>query len=296
MQSPLGGLALGGVAPAGGPPFSGFFAKDEILAFVASRDGGPYWIFSVVGYAAAFITAIYTFRLIFRVFLGDPVPQARELEDGHLHHPEQHINPTDGEVEDTSVGFPGPEHYVAEREMPMKVAMGVLAILAAIGGLALLPYGAFAPLEHFLEPSFADSELAEQLHPSDGLTTVGLLVGASVGLLGILVAYTIWVRRPGTSAAVAARFPRVHALLVNQWYFDQILDTLFVRPAAWFGRWASAFFERVFVQGTLVGGPTGLVRAGSAAVRAVQTGLLRSYVALLLLGMTAVGLYFLLQS
>src|ERR671916_336421 len=69
----------------------------------------------VVGYVAAFLTAVYTFRMIFRVFLGDPVPEARELEQGHLAHAEVHVNPTDGEVEDTDVGFPGPEHYVAER-------------------------------------------------------------------------------------------------------------------------------------------------------------------------------------
>ena len=54
--------------------------------------------------------------------------------------------------------------------------------------------------------------------------------------------------------------------------------------------------ERVFVQDTIVGGTTGIVRAGSAAVRAVQSGFVRYYAALLVLGLTAVGLYFLLQS
>ena len=55
-------------------------------------------------------------------------------------------------------------------------------------------------------------------------------------------------------------------------------------------------FERLFVDGTLVGGTTGLVRAGSAAVRAAQSGFVRYYVALLVLGVTGVGFYFLLQS
>ena len=145
-----------------------------------ARTGSSPWS----GYAAAFITAIYTFRLIFRVFHGDPVPEARELEEGHLHHAEQHVNPTDGEVEDTEVGFPGPEHYVAERETPMKIAMGLLAILASIAGLALLPYGVLVPLEHFLEPTFADSALVEEMHPSDSLTTLCLVIGAAAGLLG----------------------------------------------------------------------------------------------------------------
>ena len=69
-----------------------------------------------------------------------------------------------------------------------------------------------------------------------------------------------------------------------------------VKPVAAAGRFATGTFERVFVQDTLVGGTTGIVRTGSAAVRAVQSGFVRYYAALLVLGLTAVGLYFLLQS
>jgi NADH-quinone oxidoreductase subunit L len=288
-------MVVGSLALAGIPPFSGFFSKDEILALVAARGGG-WWIFYVLGYLAALLTAIYSFRLIFRVFWGEPVPEARELEEGHLHHAEVHVNPTDGEVEDTDVGFPGPDHFVAERELPMKIAMGALAVLATVGGVVLLPFGALDPLDKFLEPSFADSRYFATVHPSDSLTGFGLALGAVIGLIGVTVAYTVWVRRPGTSARLIARFPRVHALLANQWYFDQILDTLFVRPAAWVGRWSQSVVERAFVQGALVDGTTSIVRAGSAAVRAAQSGLLRAYVAFLVVGMTGVALYFLLQS
>jgi NADH-quinone oxidoreductase subunit L len=287
----VGSLALAGV-----PPFSGFFSKDEIIAVISERGGG-WWAFYVIGYVAALMTAIYTFRMIFRVFWGEAVPEARELEEGHLHHAEVHVNPMDPtEIEDTDVGFPGPEHFIAEREMPMKLAMGTLAVLAVLGGLLQLPFHATEAIQNFLAPTFADSKYYESLNPSDGFTLVGLVVGGTLAIVGIAIAYTVWVRRPGTSAALIARFPRVHALLRNQWYFDELLDALFVRPAAWFGRWAQSFFERVFVQGTLVGGATGIVRAGSAAVRAAQSGLLRAYVALLIVGMFGVALYFLLQS
>jgi NADH-quinone oxidoreductase subunit L len=61
-----------------------------------------------VGYVVAFMTAAYTFRMIFRAFLGEPVHEARELANGHLYHPEQPTNPVSGEIEDTDVGFPGP--------------------------------------------------------------------------------------------------------------------------------------------------------------------------------------------
>src|SRR3712207_3427725 len=166
MPFTLACFVIGGLALSGFPGFSGFFSKDEILALVADR-GGVHWILYVVGYLAALLTAIYTFRVIFRVFWGDPVPEARELEQGHLHHAEVHVNPTDGEVEDTDVGFPGPEHFVADKAGPMKVAMGVLALLAVVGGVLQLPFHATTFLHDFLEPTFARSELYEELEPSD---------------------------------------------------------------------------------------------------------------------------------
>src|SRR5205085_3027047 len=100
----LGGLALSGV-----PPFSGFFSKDEILLLVGDR-GGWHWALYVIGYIGALLTAIYTFRMIFRAFLGEPCPEAKELEQGHIHHADKPLNPATGEEEDTDVGFPGPEH------------------------------------------------------------------------------------------------------------------------------------------------------------------------------------------
>ena len=93
-----------------------------------------------------------------------------------------------------------------------------------------------------------------------------------------------------------ARLRPVHTLLLNKWYFDELIDLLVVRPGAWFGRFGQQTFERIFVNGTLVGGTSGVVRAGSAAVRALQSGFLRAYAALLLVGAGAVILYFLIQS
>ena len=61
-----------------------------------------------------------------------------------------------GEVEDTDVGFPGPEHHIAERELPMKIAMGALAVLAILGGILQIP-DVNESLHNFLEPTFADS-------------------------------------------------------------------------------------------------------------------------------------------
>jgi NADH-quinone oxidoreductase subunit L len=240
------------------------------------------------------MTGIYTFRMIFRAFWGDPVPEAREMEAGHPHHAEQPFNPGTHEVEDTDVGFPGPEHAIAEREFPMKLAMGILAVLATVAGLIQIP-GVDSAVTNFLHPTFAASKYAD-VEPSTGAAWLGLVVGAVVGLSGIFIAFTLYVRRPGTSARLIERLRPVHTFLFHKWYFDEAIDLLFVRPALGVGRFAQSTFERVFVEGTLIGGTTGLVRAGSAAVRALQTGFLRYYAALLLLGITATGLYFLIRA
>jgi NADH-quinone oxidoreductase subunit L len=284
----IGGLALSGI-----PPFSGFFSKDEILLVTAER-GGWHWALYVVGYIGAFLTAIYTFRMIFRAFYGEPVAEARELESGHLHHSEHPTNPANGELEDTDVGFPGPHHTIAERALPMRVAMSVLAIGAIGAGLIQIPE-VDQVVVNFLRPTFAGSPLYEP-HTRDGLLVFGLILGTLLGLAGIAIAYRIWVKQPAIAVAARLRFKALYELLWHKWYFDEAIDLLVVRPAATFGRWARDTFERIFVDGTLIGGSTGVVRAGSAAVRAIQNGFLRYYAALLVLGVGALGLYFLLQS
>ena len=284
----IGGLALSGI-----PPFSGFFSKDEILLVTGER-GGWHWALYAAGYIGAFLTAIYTFRMIFRAFFGEPVPEARELEAGHLHHADVPTNPATGEVEDTDVGFPGPVHAIAERAMPMRVAMSVLAVGATAIGLLQIPKVDFV-IDNFLRPTFAESTLYEP-HTKTGLLWFGLVLGTVLGLAGIAIAYRVWVARPGTAAAVQARLHPLYELFVHKWYFDEAIDLLVVRPASAAGRFANDTFERLFVDETLVGGTSGLVRAGSAAVRAAQSGFVRYYAALLVLGVTGVGFYFLLQS
>jgi NADH-quinone oxidoreductase subunit L len=288
-----GCFLIGGLALAGIPPFSGFFSKDEILLVTGER-GGWHWALYVIGYIGALLTAIYTFRMIFRAFHGEPVAEARELEAGHPHHAEVPRNPATGEEEDTDVGFPGPAHAIAERALPMRVAMGLLALGSVGAGLVQIPKVDFV-IDDFLKPSFADSSLYET-HTRNGLLVAGLAIGTAIGLAGIAIAYRVWVQRPGTAAAVRARLRPLYELFVNKWYFDELIGLLVIAPAAAVGRFAAGTFERVVVDDTLIGGTTGLVRAGSAAVRAAQSGFVRYYAALLVLGVTGVGFYFLLQS
>jgi NADH-quinone oxidoreductase subunit L len=249
----------------------------------------------VLAYVGSFLTAVYTFRMIFRAFHGEPVEEARELERGHLHHAHEPTNPVTGEPEDTDVGFPGPEHHIAERAGAMKVAMGALAVLAVVGGLVQIP-SVTSVVHSFLEPTFRDSHFYEDLEPSETASWIGLLVGAAIGAAGIAVAYQLWVRSPERPAQIRARFAALHRVFVNKWYFDELIDALLVRPGAWVGRFARDTFERIFVQGALVGGASQGVGSLSAAVRRIQSGYLRYYAALLLVGVTGLGAYFLISA
>jgi NADH-quinone oxidoreductase subunit L len=284
----VGGLALSGM-----PPFSGWLSKDDIIGFLDHRGGG-FEILGIVGYGGALLTGIYTFRMIFRAFWGAPCEEARELEHGHLHHADVPRNPMTGEEEDTDVGFPGPGHFIAEREIPMKIAMGALAVLAVVGGVVQIP-GIDDAITRFLEPTFADSKYVH-VEVSSGPAWLGLVVGALIAIAGVTIAYRIWVAQPGTSLRIRERFSGAYVFLSHKWYFDEIIDFAIVRPTLWMGRVVATTFERGVITGVFTDGTTSVVRAGSAAVRRAQTGLLRYYAALMIVALFGVALYFLVSS
>jgi NADH-quinone oxidoreductase subunit L len=285
-------FVCGALALAAFPGTSGFFSKDEILAFAEAR-GGMYLIFTVLGYVGALMTAVYSFRLVFRVLPGKPCTEAQELIDsGHVAH-EAPKNPATGEPEDTGVGFPGAEHHIAEQSAPMRVAMGVLAFGALFAGLVQVP-GVDDVVTKFLDPVWEGSPLAA-IEPSLGADYVGLGIGGVIALLGIGIAYVLYVARPELPGKLEARLRPLHTLFANKWYFDEAIDFLVVRPALAIGRFANRVFERVVVDG-LVSGAEGTVRGAGGVVRAVQNGFVRSYALLLIAGFAGLALYFLLSS
>ena len=298
----FGCFLAGGFALSAFPLFSGFFSKDTLLFEVGAR-GGWYWGLYVAGYIGAAFTVFYTWRMIFRAFWGQPCEQAQVVIDtGHAYHPAEHTNPHTGdeddpstqEVEDSEVGFPGKEHKYAETTWQMRYAMIPLAILAVIAGVIQLPFGVTNVLSSFLEPTFANT-IVDYEPDNSGLEAFGLILSSVIAIVSLACAYWIWVRKPGTSAAIQARLPWLHKLFINKWYFDQFYSIFVVRPVVWIGQWAQDSFERVVSNGALIGGTSGLVKAGSAAVRAFQTGLIRAYAALVIGGLSVVLLYFLVR-
>jgi NADH-quinone oxidoreductase subunit L len=248
---------------------------------------------AIGGYVGAFLTAIYTFRLVFRVLPGGPCEEAQHLIDtGELYHGPP-INPATEEEEDTEVGFPGAHHHVAEQSRPMAVAMAVLGFGALFAGLIQVP-GVTDVLFKFLDPVFADSPLSE-IHPTVGAEWRGLAIGGAISILGIATAWLLWVRSPELPSLFRERLRPAYLLAVNKWYFDEAIELLVARPALAVGRFANDVFERVIVDG-LVSSTRETVGGAGGIVRAMQSGFVRAYALLLIAGFAGLALYFLIVS
>ena len=285
-------FTVGALALSGFPLTAGWLSKDSILDFVLHK-GGLWPVLAFVGYFAALLTAFYSFRMVFRVFFGEPCPEAAALEAGHQHHGPG-FNPGTGEEEDTDVGFPGEEHHIAEKEWSMKFGMAPLAILAIVGGAVQIP-GVTHVLVSFLGPAFGGEPYAGT-EPSVQAEWQGLAIGGAIAIVGIAIAWFVYMRKPGISIALRDRLSGLHNFLSHKWYFDEMIDAGIVRPMAALGRFSRDVIETEVVQGVLVGGATSAVRAGSSLARSLQSGYLRAYAALLVIGLIALVLYFLIAS
>jgi len=285
-------LIIGSLALSGFPVMSGWFSKDEIIDFAHFR-GGMYdwmWVGMLIG---AFMTAIYSFRVIFRILPGPACEEAQYLIDkGHVIHGEP-LNPATGEHEDTEVGYPGEEHHIAEQAGGMKFAMAVLGLLSIIAGVLQIP-GVDDVVTKFLEPTFENSIFAH-MEPTTSQAWLGLTEGGIISILGIAAAWLLYIKRPDLPLKFRQRFKAIHTLCVNKWYGDEIIDFLIVNPAKAIGRFCNGVFERGVINGATAG-VAGLTRSAGAAVRDLQTGMLRSYAVLMLFGILAIVVYFLIRS
>jgi NADH-quinone oxidoreductase subunit L len=201
----VGSLALVGIFP-----FAGFFSKDSILA--AALDRGTFGlILYIAGMIGAFLTGLYTFRLFFIVFTGEPTPFARE----HFH-----------------------KHHGNEGPISMRWTVGTLGVLSLVGGLLQ-----FAPIWHplstWLDP--VDRSLAE---PTNWQEWGSSILAIAVGLAGIAVAWAIYSEK-------RAKAPRALPLLQKKFYWDELYDALWYRSGDLLARGFYALVERPLIAGSL---------------------------------------------
>jgi NADH-quinone oxidoreductase subunit L len=247
-----GALALVGV-----PPFAGFFSKDPIIA--STLNIGWYgYVFYACGIAGAFLTGLYTFRLWFLVFPGEPSPFVRE----HYH-----------------------DHRGREGAWTMLVPVGVLAVLATVGGWIQWP-PLWEPITHWLAPAAPTLAAAEVSSTQEYVTSAVTVI---VGLAGIALAWAIYSERRIAIPAV----PFWRRTLENKFYFDRLYDRIFYGPSAETATFLRREFEEPVVLQTGPDLGEATLETGGL-VRRIQTGLLRTYVLFLAAGAAAVVLAFLI--
>jgi len=253
----VGALALVGI-----PPFSGFFSKDSIVASAGAlgSNGEWYgWVFWLCGIAGALLTGIYTFRLWFLVFPGEPSPFVRE------HHHRQ--------------------GRFGEGPWTMLLPVAVLAVLATVGGwLQWSPlWHPFTDWLHYAAPTLAAAE------PSSKLEYITSAATVLAGLAGIGIAWAIYAE----GRLKVPQMPAVQRLLEHKFYADELYDRLFYAPAVAISNVLRAEIEEpVILQGGTDLGQTTLDAGG--VVRRAQNGLLRTYVLFLAAGAAILVLAFLI--
>jgi NADH-quinone oxidoreductase subunit L len=256
----IGSLALAGIWP-----FAGYYSKDTIIeaAWGAGSGVGLYGFW--IGILAAFLTAFYSWRLIFMTFHGAPRGDAEVM------------------------------HHVHESPRVMLVPLYVLAAGAVLAGALGFRYFVGEGREAFwgdsilVLPEHASLEAGH--HAPSWVGTLPLLMG----ILGIAVAWVSYIWRPELPALAARRLRPVYLFLLNKWYFDELYDFLLVRPAMRLGRflWQSgdgATIDRL--------GPDGLaatsIRLAVGASR-LQSGYLYQYAFVIVIGVVALITYSILR-
>ncbi|MGE0120671.1 MAG: NADH-quinone oxidoreductase subunit L [Dongiaceae bacterium] len=261
----VGSLALAGIGiPGTIIGFAGFDSKDIILESAWAAHSGigrfAFWL----GIAAALMTAFYSWRLLFMTFHGTSRADHHALEHAH------------------------------ESPWIMLAPLVVLATGAAVAGMVF--YGSFvggedlmarfwggpedSPYAPYLH-AFAESHAIHAAHEAPFWVKAAPLV---VALGGIALAYQMYIRDPRLPQRLAQRFRGLYLFLLNKWYFDELYDRLFVRPALLLGQGLWKAGDGAVIDGV---GPDGVAAATQSLARRasrLQSGYVYHYAFVMLIG------------
>ena len=288
----IGTLALTGVGiPGTNFGFAGFFSKDSIIESAYAVGGNigsfAFWLLVI----AALFTSFYSWRLVHLTFHGSP----RDAQHGHGHHVEAHDGDSHDEplADDHAHDDHGHGHhgsaYDNAHEAPnvMLVPLYVLAVGAVLAGVVF--YGMFfhdvEHIEHFFAGALVvDHEIIEAAHH----VPLWVKWSATVSMIiGFVAAYIMYIRRPDIPGKLAAANPGLYEFLLNKWYFDELYDRIFVRPALWIGRAIWQGFDDWLVDGKIAEGLGRRVQNVTSWVVKLQSGYLYHYAFAMLIGIAA---------
>jgi len=292
-----------------GVGFAGFWSKDAVLEVAFARGTQisvtAFWL----GVVAALLTSFYSWRLMFLTFWGKPRWAQSEhiqhaLHDSHGHGDHGHAEPVHGHEEPHAENPPAQEHagedahhavphpeqhegtggyHPHESPVSMLIPLIVLTLGAVAAGQVFAPQ--FLDSAAFWAGSiFYNEPLIHAMHEVPYWVKYSAFV---VMVLGFIGAYVAYIAKPDIPAKFVASFSALHNFVYRKWYFDELYNAIFVKPAFALGR--------LFWQAGDVGiidrfGPNGVADAvlrGSVAAKRMQTGYLNTYALIMLLGLIA---------
>ncbi|HEY6300899.1 MAG TPA: NADH-quinone oxidoreductase subunit L [Candidatus Binatus sp.] len=238
-------------------PFSGYFSKDLILE--AAYDSGHTWLW-LLGVITAGLTSFYMFRLIFMTFFGDSRVEADK------------------------------EHHIHESPATMTVPLIVLAILATVGGWVNLPDGwlwgnAFV---RFLAPAVGTFKPVIEAN-----STQLSLIALAASIVGIVLAWVLYIQLPGIPFLLAWRLKAPYELLLNKYYIDELYNLVVTRPLFWVSQNVlNRAIDSFVIDGAAEGAGLAVQTSGQVARRA-ETGNVQHYAFVYLLGALGIVAYYL---
>ncbi|NBR16856.1 MAG: NADH-quinone oxidoreductase subunit L [Gammaproteobacteria bacterium] len=280
---------IGALALIGTPFLSGFYSKDFIIEAVheSTRWGATYAYWCVL--LGVFVTAFYTFRMVFMTFHGKPRWHDADPhgEDGHGHGDHDHHGHGGG----------------TPHESPWVVTLPLVLLAIpslAIGYLTVEPVlfgGYFGQAIQVLEVNDVLAELAGHFHDpaSFALSAVGH-PPLWLALSGVVAAWYLYLKNPAMSDRLAAFFAPLRRVLDNKYYFDWVNENVFAAGSRALGRLFWKAGDQALIDGALVNGSANLVGSLAGAVRRVQTGYLYSYAFWMMIGLAGLLAWFLLLS
>jgi len=251
-----GVMVVGTLALTGFPFTAGYFSKDKIIEAAAAGTNPMASYAFIMTVAAAALTSFYSWRLIFKTFHGAP----------HDHH-----------------------HYEGAHESPkvMLVPLALLAIGSIAAGWPFLSIFTGHDVEGFFRESLKFGPANKILEAMEQLPLYISLTPTVMMIIGFLVAYQFYIRRPDLPEALARDQAPLYRFLLNKWYFDEIYDFLFVRPAMWLGRLFWKGGDGFVIDGFGPDGVSAWVLDVTKNVVRLQTGYLYHYAFAMLIGVAA---------
>ncbi len=253
----IGSLALAGI-----PFFAGYYSKDMILEVAWGADTPVGRLAFIMGILAAFMTAFYSWRLLFLTFHGAPRAD---------HHTMEHVH---------------------ESPLIMTIPLAGLTLGALFSGYLGYEYFVGHHNVEFWNGAIGKApgkEILEAAHHVPGWVVAAPLV---VSVTGILLAYIFYIRRTDIPGKIAGAFPGVYQFLLNKWYFDELYDIIFTRNVFRLGR---LFWKRGDAGIIDRFGPDGLselVARSAKRLGAVQTGYLYHYAFAMIVGIAILVTWF----